>query len=289
MWRLFSSLWQEQPLKLIDGTHTPPRSVGANTPHAPSRDWPAQNGEGRTECHESNAKTVREERYLIIDESSGKASVSLRREETVSRSLCTVGGSTFQWRKATPAQAAAALHAQQLLSDKPTPYRNFRGNILAEQTIAPGALPQLQSLLANQRQSAGQPQTLPLAQEPQRLPLEPLLQPQATSSAYLEEDDEEMDLELSALAEDERLRTLEDDCESISSDGEETMELDEPDRSRFHVSDRKVRLGDVDRDKAVVFQHYKALALKLKHPYVVNPPRNRAACAWQRHVNLAAC
>ena len=273
MWRLFSSLWHEQPLKSIDGTRTPPRSVEANMPQAPRRE-PANSGEtSRTECHESNVQTVREERYLIIDEYSGKASVSLRREETVSRSLYTVGGTTFEWRKATPAQAAAALHAQQQLSDKPTPYRNFHGNILAEQTIAPGVLPQLQSQSTNQRQSVGQPQTLPVEQ-PQRLPLEP----QAASSAHLEGDDEEMDLELSALAEAERLRSLEDDCESTSSDEEKTMELDEP---QSRSCDSKAA-----RDKAVA--HSKALALKFKHPFVAHPPRNRAACACQRS-SLVAC
>ena len=116
MWRLFSSMWQGQPSKLIEDACTPEqphpsRCAETNIPQAPFPTFlPAENCEAsRTERHE---KTVREERYLIIDDSTGKATVSLRRKETLSRSLCTIGGSTFQWRTATPAQAAAAVYAQ---------------------------------------------------------------------------------------------------------------------------------------------------------------------------------
>lgn len=98
MLRLFGSFWQQAlPPKPLGGDQTPVRPVACSEP--------SSNAEASRSAHqESNVRTVREERFLIIDETSGKASVSLRREETISRTLYTTGGSTFQWRKATPAQ-----------------------------------------------------------------------------------------------------------------------------------------------------------------------------------------
>ena len=278
MWRLFSSVWQGQPSKLIGDEHTP------TTPHthhpllnACAPQLPTDVGTASlTECHESNVKTVREERYLIIDEASGKASVSLRREETVSRSLRTTGGSTFQWRKATPDQAAAAVHAQQHLSDTPMPYRNFQGNILAEQTIAPGALPQLQKCLDNQCPEPPQTQQPPPPlQQPQQ---QPHPQPQLC-------DDAEMDLELSALAEDERVRSsVLYDAEDTNIDEAEMMELDDPEPARSICSDPAVVRSKARQAAA---RYYRALALKSRHPYAIEPPRSRAACTQRAHHLLA--
>jgi hypothetical protein len=107
-----------------------------------------------------------------------------------------------------------------------------------------------------------------LHQEQTQQPLPP---PQAASSGCLhDEADAEMDLELCIL------RTLEADHESTSSDEAEMMELDEPERSHFRASERKVLH---DKARAATSQYYRALALKNMHPFAVNPPRNRAACA----------
>lgn len=183
------------------------------------------------------------------------------------------------------AQAADALRAEQMRSDTPVPYRNFQGNILAEQTIAPGALPQLQTQALEQHTEQPKPQPQPRPQpqrlenpkpQPQRNNPPPRLQLTSPSTVGLYGDEAAMDLELSVLAENERMHSLGLDDHGCTSGSTEDMELDE-----FSFDDSRCKELPNEIVRRMAAKHYINLARKLKHPYAEAPPRSRSACAQQ--------
>ena len=157
MWQLINSIWAPPAApKLADKKEAEPQPVeaasGEAPPSTPSRGdepppmSPPPSGGFTLKKTKVTSETKQQTEYLHIDPETGEATAASV-EQVVSKTLYTHGGSTFQWCRASPDAAASALRAQEALEEQQQQgarelATGVAGDVLIEDTIAPGILPQ---------------------------------------------------------------------------------------------------------------------------------------------------